>query len=188
MTGTFGPARHVPCAAMTSIVRLSFVCLGNICRSPTAEGVAKHLIAQWDLGGVEVESAGTAGYHVGKGPDARAVAVASARQIEVGGQARRFDVTDLDRLDMVVAMDRQNLAELKTCAKGHATPIRLLREWDPEADGVLDVPDPYYGGSDGFEDVLDIVTRSVEALLDGLAPDLDSVINRDRIPPHDLEF
>ncbi|MEE8600083.1 low molecular weight protein-tyrosine-phosphatase [Euzebya tangerina] len=148
--------------------RISFVCLGNICRSPTAEGVARHLLAERDQMDVEVESAGTGAYHVGNPPDRRATEAAADRGIALDGRARKFDPDDFGRLDLVLAMDRANLADLQAAAAGveDPPPIRLLREWDAEAGTDRDVPDPYYGGADGFEEVLDMVTRSVEQLLD----------------------
>lgn len=158
---------------MAKPLRISFVCLGNICRSPTAEGVARHLIAERGIDGVEVESAGTSGWHVGDPPDPRSSDAASRRGIPLTSTARQFDAADLGRLDLVVAMDAANLADVRRLADAATAegvdvpPIRLLREWDPEAgDGDLDVPDPYQGGPAGFEHVLDLVTRSVEALLD----------------------
>jgi protein-tyrosine phosphatase len=152
---------------------ISFVCLGNICRSPTAEAVARHRIAERGLEGVEVESAGTGHWHVGNPPDARAAQTAARRDIVMEGTARQFHPDDLGRVDLVVAMDRSNLADLQRLADQAAArgieppPIRLLREWDPQATGDdRDVPDPYYGGPDGFDHVLDLITRSVDALLD----------------------
>lgn len=150
-------------------VRVCFVCLGNICRSPTAEGVARALMADRSIDGVEVDSAGTGAWHVGEPPDARASEAAAQRGIRLTGTARTFQPGDFDVYDLVVAMDRSNLRELQRLSEeaSDPPPIRLLREWDPMAGDDLDVPDPYYHG--GFELVLDIITRSVNALLSDLA-------------------
>lgn len=119
-----------------------------------------------------IESAGTAAYHVGESPDSRSAATARSRGIEVAGRAQRFDAEDFDRFDVVVAMDRSNRSDLLDRARDpqHADKIALLRRWDPEVDAGTehDVPDPYYGGASGFEDVLDICVRSCEALLEQL--------------------
>ena len=150
-------------------MRVLFVCLGNICRSPTAEGVFRSVAEQEGVE-VEIESAGTGDWHVGGPPDDRATAAAAARGIELEGAARQVDPADFDSFDLIVAMDRQNAADLQSVAPDGdaAAKIRLLREWDPEAAGDLDVPDPYYGGPDGFEEVLDLVERSGRGLLEEL--------------------
>lgn len=151
-------------------MRVLFVCLGNICRSPTAEGVMRQKLRAAGLGEeVDVESAGTGSWHVGHAPDERATAAAALREIELSGEARRFDRTDFDDFELIVAMDRQNLEDMRALAP-HADAegrLSLLREWDPEAveGGELDVPDPYYGGDDGFEHVLDVVDRACDGLL-----------------------
>ena len=154
-------------------MRILFVCLGNICRSPTAEGVMRRLIAEAGLEGeVEVESAGTGGWHVGHPPDDRATSAAAARGIELVGEARRVSARDLDRFDLLIAMDRSNLRELLAVAPDEdaAEKVRLLREFDPASAGApdLDVPDPYYGGDHGFETVLDLVEAACRGLLDDL--------------------
>ncbi|HUE95204.1 MAG TPA: low molecular weight protein-tyrosine-phosphatase [Longimicrobiaceae bacterium] len=151
-------------------IRVLFVCLGNICRSPLAESVFRHL-AQRE--GVEhrfaIDSAGTAGYHVGDPPDARTVQTAQSRGVVVAGRARQFSSADLAAFDYVIVMDSANLSNVKRIAERGGTPARihLLREWDPEAAGD-DVPDPYYGGVRGFDDVHDIVERSCMRLLEHL--------------------
>ena len=152
-------------------MRLLFVCLGNICRSPTAEGVMRHLVAEHDLGhAVEIDSAGTGSWHVGHPPDERATGAARERGIELGGRARQFDVADFEAFDLILAMDRANYDELHARAPqdGARERVRLLREFDPDAVAAteLEVPDPYYGGPEGFDDVLDLVTRACEGLLD----------------------
>ena len=150
-------------------MRVLFVCMGNICRSPTAEGVFRALAEEEGVE-VAIDSAGTGGWHAGAAPDERATAAAAERGIELTGAARRFDPGDFDRFELIVAMDAENVAELQRVAPDGeaAAKIRLLREFDPEAAaaGDLDVPDPYYGGPDGFEDVLDMVQRASRGLLE----------------------
>jgi len=160
--------------------RVCFVCLGNICRSPTAEGVFRHLLAERGrTDAFVVESAGTAAHHVGESPDRRSTATAARRGIRLAGSAARFDASDFERFDHVIAMDRSNRDDLLQRAPTDeaAAKVSLLRRWDPNAQGAeLDVPDPYYGGSSGFDEVLDICLRSCEALLD----DLDAAREADR--------
>jgi protein-tyrosine phosphatase len=151
-------------------IRILFVCLGNICRSPLAENVFRHLARERGVEDrFEIDSAGTSGYHVGSPPDARSAATARRRGIELVGASRRLTAADLRRFDLVIAMDAENLEDIQALrgrAGGEAR-VHRLREWDPEADS-LDVPDPYYGGANGFEDVHDLVERSCAALLDDL--------------------
>ena len=128
----------------------------------------RSLVAEAGLEGeIEIESAGTGDWHIGKPADPRARQAASRRGIELDGRARQFEPGDFDRFDQIVAMDRQNLADVLAMAPDEAAAekVVLLREYDPEADGELDVPDPYYGDGDGFETVLDIVERSCRELL-----------------------
>jgi protein-tyrosine phosphatase len=147
-------------------VRILFVCMGNICRSPTAEGVMRHLLAERGLDGeIEVQSAGTGGWHAGDPPDARATATARARGITLEGAARQVTAGDFEDFDLLVAMDRDNLRDLRAIAPpGSEEKIRLL------LDEERDVPDPYYGGPGGFEEVLDLVEAGCSRLLDDLAP------------------
>ncbi|CAA9530059.1 MAG: Low molecular weight protein tyrosine phosphatase [uncultured Solirubrobacteraceae bacterium] len=151
-------------------MRLLFVCLGNICRSPTAEGVMRHLLEDEGLTNeVELESAGTGDWHVGNPPDPRATAAAHDRGIALEGAARQVAPPDFDSFDLILAMDSENLADLRRAAPDGAAreKVRLLREFDPAsvADGELDVPDPYYGGDDGFEHVLDVVEAGCRGVL-----------------------
>jgi protein-tyrosine phosphatase len=151
-------------------VSLLFVCLGNICRSPTAEGVMRALVAEAGLEGrVKVDSAGTGSWHVGHPPDERAVAAAARRGIELAGRARRVEPADFGRFDLVLAMDRDNLADLERLAgaEGSKGGLELLRRFDEAAvaAGQLEVPDPYYGGEEGFDLVLDVVTAGCRGLL-----------------------
>lgn len=148
-------------------MRVLFVCLGNICRSPTAEGVMRALLASNGYDGeVVVDSAGTGGWHVGNPPDERAIAAAAARGFELGGVARQVRIADFEEFDLIVAMDRSNrddLLRLAPDAEAEAK-VRLLREF---GDGAPeDVPDPYYGDTDGFDEVLDIVERNCAALIE----------------------
>jgi low molecular weight protein-tyrosine phosphatase len=153
-------------------MRILFVCMGNICRSPTAEGVMRRLIDDAGLEDVEVESAGTGGWHAGEPPDERATAAAARRGVTLAGAARQVTAADFRRFDLLIALDRANLRELLALAPDEdaAEKVRLLREFDPASDGAadLDVPDPYYGGPDGFEDVLDLVEAACRGLLDEL--------------------
>lgn len=139
-------------------VRVCFVCLGNICRSPTAEAVLRHLLAAEGLTAhVEVDSAGTAAYHSGESPDGRATQAAKRRGIVMEGAARQFRGPDWERFDYVLAMDRSNYEDLKESAvASHAEKLFLLRDFDPASPRRASVPDPYYGGADGFEEVLDL--------------------------------
>jgi protein-tyrosine phosphatase len=157
-------------------VRILFVCMGNICRSPTAEGVLRHLVAERGLEDeFEIESAGTGGWHVGDPPDSRSAAAARKRGIRVDGAARQVHADDFEDFDLLLAMDRDNLEELRALAPpGTESKLRLLREFeggrDPIAGGPdLDVPDPYYGGPNGFEAVLDQVEAACRGLLDEIA-------------------
>lgn len=150
---------------------MCFVCLGNICRSPTAEGVFRHLLAEAGLeDAVHVDSAGTSAFHVGERPDERSRTVAEWRGIQLDGQSRQFVPQDFARFDWVVAMDRKNAADLRRLAPDEdaAGRISLLRRFDAESGAELDVPDPYYGGASGFQDVLAICQRGCAGLLEAL--------------------
>jgi protein-tyrosine phosphatase len=148
-------------------VRIVFVCLGNICRSPTAEGVMAKLVADAGLADrIVVDSAGTGAYHIGELPDSRSCAAARKRGLDLTHRAQQFTAADLDRYDLVVAMDRHNLRHLKLIAGGRtAPPIVLLRSFDPGAGTDAEVPDPWSGGDAGFEEVLDQCERACAGLL-----------------------
>lgn len=151
-----------------SMIRVCFVCLGNICRSPTAEGALRHLVQTGGLEAeIEVDSAGTAGYHSGEPPDPRAVAAGLRRGIEVGGRARQFRTQDFERFDYIVAMDRSNLEGLMALAPGAAQrKVSLLRSFDPQSPAGASVPDPYHGGDAEFDAVVDTCLNACRGLLE----------------------
>ena len=150
------------------MVNVLFVCLGNICRSPTAEGVFRHMVAQAGLADrIAVDSAGTAGYHVGEPPDRRAQAAACGRGIDLSGlRGRQATADDFRRFHYVLAMDRDNHRDLRRiCPKGADDRLHLFLEFAPHPT-LKDVPDPFYGDVDGFERVLDLIERASRGLLD----------------------
>ncbi|MEO1366019.1 MAG: low molecular weight protein-tyrosine-phosphatase [Acidobacteriota bacterium] len=146
-----------------------FVCMGNICRSPTGEGLLRHLTAEQGLDGrVEIESAGTIGYHAGAPPDARMRRAAGRRGYRLEGSARQVAPPDFQRFDLIVAMDTDNLNDLRAAAPEHPrAEVRLLSSFLPPG-APDDVPDPYYGGEAGFETVLDMVEQACPAILEHL--------------------
>jgi protein-tyrosine phosphatase len=149
-------------------VRVCFVCLGNICRSPTAEAAMRKLVGDAGLRDqVEVDSAGTGAWHVGEPPDSRARAAGKRRGLIVRGQARKVVVEDFERFDYVIAMDLSNHSDLERLAPTEEATrrITLLRSFDPDSPEDAEVPDPYYGGGDGFERVLDICEAGCRGLL-----------------------
>ena len=149
-------------------VRVCFVCLGNICRSPTAEGVMRHLLARARLSDrVHVESAGTGGWHVGEPADRRSVAHAKRRGVVLDRRAQQLTANYFARFDLLVVADAQNLANVRRLAPSDAerAKVRLLRSFEPGAALGAEVPDPYTGGPDGFEEVLDICERACDGLL-----------------------
>ncbi|MFP4148926.1 MAG: low molecular weight protein-tyrosine-phosphatase [Nitriliruptoraceae bacterium] len=146
------------------------VCLGNICRSPTAEAALREAA---DRAGVAltIRSAGTGGWHVGEPPDARMRAAGATVGLTIDGVAVRVEVADLDDADLVLAMDRSNLADLERLAAsaGVDTPLLLFRDLDPEAGPGAEVPDPYYGGQAGFAEVVALCRRTADHLVERLA-------------------
>jgi protein-tyrosine phosphatase len=148
-------------------MKILFVCLGNICRSPTAEVVFRDVATREapDLE-FQVDSAGTGGYHVGQAPDPRTRAAALRRGYDLSLlRARVVEPPDFERFDLILAMDRENLLDLKRRAPRSAHErVRLFLEFAPEL-GTTDVPDPYYGGSNGFEEVLDLVEAASRGLI-----------------------
>jgi len=153
---------------LSEVTRICFVCLGNIVRSPLAENMFLHL-AHEDGSEIryEVDSAGISGYHVGEPPDRRMRQVAAHHGFEYSGRSRQFHPKDFAKFDLIVAMDTSNRFDLLRMAKipDDQKKIRLMREFDPDTDENLSVPDPYYGGIDGFEDVFCIVERSCQGFL-----------------------
>jgi len=149
-------------------MKILFVCLGNICRSPTAEIVFREIVAREapDLG-IEIDSAGTAAYHVGSPPDSRTRQAALRRGYDMSAlRARVVEPQDFNRYDLILAMDRQNFEALRQRAPAAAHErIRMFLEFAPNADAT-DVPDPYYGGPNGFEEVLDLVEAAARGLLE----------------------
>lgn len=150
-----------------------FVCLGNICRSPTAQGVFERQLAQSALAGqVRVDSAGTAAYHLGKSPDSRAQAFARKRGVDLSSlKARQVTVNDFYDFDWILAMDQQNLSNLEALRPADArAKLVLFLSLLPEST-QKEVPDPYYGGDEGFETVLDLCESASRALLNHLQQD-----------------
>lgn len=152
---------------MSEKKKVLFVCLGNICRSPAAEGVLKQRLAERGLlDHVEVDSAGTLGYHVGELPDERMRAAAVRRGYDLSSRARVFRASDFDEFDLIVAMDQSNLADLRSFDAGarYRHKLRLLCDFIPDST-ARSVPDPYYGGPEGFDRVLDMLERAAEGIL-----------------------
>jgi len=151
-------------------VSVLFVCMGNICRSPTAEGVFRHLVAEADLAdAIRVDSAGTHAYHVGEPPDRRASEAALRRGFTMSDiRARRVTDSDFEEFDFIIAMDRANAAALEERApEQHRSKLRLFLEFSQRNEA--EVPDPYYGGTAGFENVLDLVEDASRGLLEMLS-------------------
>jgi protein-tyrosine phosphatase len=149
------------------MVRVLFVCMGNICRSPTAQGVFENLVERQGLTSlIQIDSAGTHAYHVGEPPDVRATQAAGKRGISLGGQrARRVSEDDFLDFDYVLAMDRSNYDDLMSvCPPAHRSKLHLFLKFAPEL-AQEEVPDPYYGGITGFERVLDLIEQAAQALL-----------------------
>lgn len=150
------------------IVKVLFVCMGNICRSPTAQGVFEHLVSRQQLADfIYVDSAGSHDYHLGEAPDKRSQAAAKQRGIDLSSQrARRISADDFERFDYILAMDRANLAELMRIAKPkQQARVQLFMHYASRWQ-IDEVPDPYYGGSSGFDRVLDMVEDAAEGLLE----------------------
>jgi protein-tyrosine phosphatase len=147
--------------------RILFVCMGNICRSPSAEGVFRHVLASQapDLS-IEIDSAGTHDYHIGAPPDRRSIDAARRRGIDLSQlRARMVAVEDFATYDLILAMDEDNLQELRRRAPPiHRERIRLMMDYAPQAASRY-VPDPYYGGSQGFEEVLDLLEEAAQGLI-----------------------
>jgi len=149
------------------VVKILFVCLGNICRSPAAEGIFRALASAEGLADrIEIDSAGTSGWNIGRPPDSRAQAAIRRRGIDISGlRARRTCSADFRRFDYLVAMDVANLLELSAaCPAATEDRLHLLLDFAPET-GCREVPDPYYGGPEGFETMLDLIEAGATGLL-----------------------
>lgn len=149
-------------------MRICFVCLGNICRSPTAEGVFRHLAIEAGIDRqLTIDSAGTGAWHVGELPDPRSRMAAKRRGYDLTHHARKFTAADFDQFDLVLAMDSDNYAALQRLARGRmqVPSIRMLRSFDVTAPPDAEVPDPYSGEDDGFEHVLDVCESACRGLL-----------------------
>jgi len=152
-------------------IRVLFVCMGNICRSPTAHGVFRGLVELQGLASeIDVDSAGTIGYHIGAQPDHRSQATAMQRGIDISDlQARKVVIEDFSRFDYILAMDQANLHELlSTQPHGSRASVSLLLQYSEQWRGQ-EVPDPYYGGEKGFDDVFDRVEDGCVGLLEFIA-------------------
>lgn len=152
---------------MAETRKILFVCLGNIVRSPLAENYFRNLVVEAGLEDkYQVDSAGTAAYHIGDTPDARMRQVAEKRGLKYSGSGRQFVAKDFEKFDLIIPMDLNNLADLKSQASGESqiVKLRLMREFDPQMESDNSVPDPYYGGTEGFENVYDIIERSSKEL------------------------
>ena len=148
-------------------MKILFVCAGNICRSPTAEGVMARLVGEAGLAErVELDSAGTGGWHVGELPDPRTIEAARRRGLELAHRARQLRPGDLERFDLVLVMDDDNLRHVTAMASPRLRDkVRLLRSFDPAAPVGARVPDPYAGGPAGFDEVLDLCELACAGLL-----------------------
>lgn len=150
------------------IVSVVFVCMGNICRSPTAEGVFRHVVKARNLQDViKIDSAGTHAYHIGESPDSRSQATAKSRGVDLSAQrARKVEADDFERFDYVIAMDCSNYENLKDLATVEQQErLYLFMDFTSAWDNA-EVPDPYYGGGDGFKNVFDMVQSASEGLLE----------------------
>ncbi len=151
-------------------IRVLFVCLGNICRSPLAEAIFKHKVKArgWDHL-LEADSCGTGNYHIGSQPDPRTIANARKNQVPIDHCARQLAPADLDDFDYILAMDANNFSDIMRLpnAARYEEKIRLMRDYDPRLKGA-EVPDPYFGGEEGFQNVFEILDQVMEKFLDNL--------------------
>ena len=143
-----------------------FVCLGNICRSPTGEGVMQHLVEERGIESeISIDSAGTIGYHTGHGADDRMQAAAQKRGYDLQSRSRKITPRDLETFDLVIAMDRENYQDIQQVHQSPTATVKLLSDWLGD-EWPSDVPDPYYGGDEGFEYVLDMIEAACPLILD----------------------
>ncbi len=158
----------------TDTIKILFVCMGNICRSPTAQGVFTQWVHKNKLSHrFEIDSAGTHAYHVGEPPDRRSQAAALRRGVDLSAlRARRVVPKDFEHYDYLLAMDRDNYQSLIQQAPQYAHKVRLFLTFAPHLPAE-EVPDPYYGGANGFDHVLDLIEAAAQGLLAALLPDLD---------------
>jgi protein-tyrosine phosphatase len=165
-------------------MRVLFVCTGNICRSPLAEAVFKDLVRKRGMGPpYEVDSAGTHGWHEGEPADARTIRVGTRHGLDVDSTARALRDEDFERFDVLVAMDRGHLREMRSrCPRPLRRKLLLMPDYDPLGE-IQDVPDPYYGGAEGFEEVYRILDRCCRGLLDALESEDLEAMNRPIPPP-----
>lgn len=150
-------------------MKILFVCLGNICRSPMAEGLMKSKIENRSLQNLAVDSAGTSNYHIGESPDKRMTETAAMHGIYLSSRARQFKQKDFDEFDCIIPMDQSNKNNILKLARNDKdkNKVILMREYDEKSKGS-DVPDPYFGGQKGFEEVYEILDRSTEKLLNSI--------------------
>jgi protein-tyrosine phosphatase len=156
---------------LPKVTKLCFVCTGNIIRSPIAENMFRHLVTQAGLDGkYQASSAGTSAFHIGEPPDSRMRRVAASHGFKYTGKAHQFMLRDFDENDVIIAMDASNRTTLLRMARTpeQQAKIRLMRVFDPQAEPNASVPDPYYDGIEGFEEVYQIVERSCQGLLSAL--------------------
>ncbi|TVU55545.1 MAG: low molecular weight phosphotyrosine protein phosphatase [Arthrospira sp. PLM2.Bin9] len=148
--------------------RLLFVCLGNICRSPSAENIMNHLIEEANLGDrIVCDSAGTSSYHIGSAPDSRMTMAAKKRGIVLKGSARQFTSEDFENFDLILAMDRDNYQQIMYLDQGkkYGDKVKLMCDFCRHHN-LKEVPDPYYGGPEGFNQVIDLLLDACEGLLE----------------------
>jgi protein-tyrosine phosphatase len=157
-----------------SKIKVLFVCLGNICRSPLAEAIFKHKLKERGLTAkVDADSCGTSNYHIGDNPDPRTIANAKKNGVSIDHCGRQLSVDDLDAFDYILAMDSSNFRNIHLILKDekHKPKIQMMRDYDPQGKG--DVPDPYYGGEKNFQEVFEILDRTMDGFLDKLESDVE---------------
>ena len=159
--------------------KVQFVCLGNICRSPAAQGIMAQVLRNAGLEDrILVDSSGTAGYHIGKHPDRRMIAAAARRGYELNSSAKQFDRSFFRDRNLIIAMDRDNFREIQRCQTGVASHVKLFSDYLGD-NWPSDVPDPYYGGDDGFEYVLDMLEAGCPKILEQIRIELGLAVKPD---------